>query len=354
MEKINTLYEACIESLGLLSNMIDSDSDSIAYGTEVLRFLTNENSKYDNLLSEITYVDLTKNKLLYKRLMMLIITSGSYYFALYNIDNKIEEDYYLGHVNKLEKKDYQDIINEFLNWDDNMHVFDYISDYFEFANNGDLFNNKCQELVLKHDKLDKIMKINPLEVLNFANYVDAKSMLITEKLIQDFIDIYRSSDYIINTDEKGNSIFYKNRFEYLRATINQQIIHKYKGDKEKAKKFYGYIFSNIYENIILYYNLDKKYMSDKYNLLLKTFEAENVDFDLLYKKYVEDIQFFIEVIDFFLVYNDSVYFGELSERRSEFEQKGNVKMLKKLNPYYDVETIYFKKAKNKVKNELDY
>ena len=323
MEKINTLYEACIESLGLLSNMIDSDSDSIAYGTEVLRFLTNENSKYDNLLSEITYVDLTKNKLLYKRLMMLIITSGSYYFALYNIDNKIEEDYYLGHVNKLEKKDYQDIINEFLNWDDNMHVFDYISDYFEFANNGDLFNNKCQELVLKHNKLDKIMKINPLEVLNFANYVDAKSMLITEKLIQDFIDIYRSSDYIINTDEKGNSIFYKNRFEYLRATINQQIIHKYKGDKEKAKKFYGYIFSNIYENIIL-----------------------------LYKKYVEDIQFFIEVIDFFLVYNDSVYFGELSERRSEFEQKGNVKMLKKLNPYYDVEKIYFKKAKNKVKNEL--
>ena len=69
---------------------------------------------------------------------------------------------------------------------------------------------------------------------------------------------------------------------------------------------------------------------------------------------MEDIQFFIEVIDFFLVYNDSVYFGELSERRSEFEQKGNVKMLKKLNPYYDVETIYFKKAKNKVKNELDY
>lgn len=352
MEKINTLYGACVESLGLLLNMLDSDSDSMTYGAEVLRFLTDENSKYDNLLSEVAYIDLTENKSLYKKLMMLIITSGSYYFALYNIDNKIEEEYYYEHIDELEKKNYQDIINEYLNWEDNIHVFDYISDYVEFVDNGDLFINKCQELVLGNNKLDKIMKINPLEVLNYVNYVDTESMLVTERLIQDFIDIYRSSDYIIKTDEKGNSIFYKNVTEYLRATINQQIIHKYKGNKEKIKKFYSYIFSNVYENLVLYYSLDKKYMQSNYNSLIKAFEVGDVNFEFLYKKYSEDIKFFAEVINFFLIYNNDVYFGELFERRNEFKKKGNVKLLKKLNPYYDIETAYFKKEKNRNNKEI--
>ena len=283
---------------------------------------------------------------------MLIITSGSYYFALYNIDNKIEEEYYYEHIDELEKKNYQDIINEYLNWEDNIHVFDYISDYVEFVDNGDLFINKCQELVLGNNKLDKIMKINPLEVLNYVNYVDTESMLVTERLIQDFIDIYRSSDYIIKTDEKGNSIFYKNVTEYLRATINQQIIHKYKGNKEKIKKFYSYIFSNVYENLVLYYSLDKKYMQSNYNSLIKAFEVGDVNFEFLYKKYSEDIKFFAEVINFFLIYNNDVYFGELFERRNEFKKKGNVKLLKKLNPYYDIETAYFKKEKNRNNKEI--
>ena len=352
MEKVNTLYEACVESLWLLSNMIDSDLDSVAYSREILKFLTNENSKYDNLLSEITYVDLAQNKLLYKKLMMLIITSGSYYFALYNLDNKIEEEYYERYINYLESKDYKDIIEEFLNCEsEELDIFDYINEYAEFSNNGDLFFNKCKELVLKYNKLDKITKINPFEIVNFINYVDPKSILITSKLIQDFIDIYRSSDYITKIDEKGNSLYYKDRFEYLRATIDKQMFYKY-GDKEKVKRVYSYIFANVYENMTLYYDIDKRYMQNKYNLLAKEFESDNINFDTLFKKYVQDRQFFAEVINFFLTYNDNLYFNELSERRNEFEQKGNVKILKKLNPFYEIESIYFKKVKNSIKNEL--
>ncbi len=352
MEKIDTLYEACIESLGLLSNMIDGDYDSVAYSTEVLDFLTNKNSKYDDLLSEITYVNVLEDKMLFKRMMMLVIASGSYYFALYNIDNMIENDYYVQCINDIEHKDYEDIINEFVNWEENIdQVLDYINDYFAFANEGDLFSNKCKQLALKYDKLDKIIKINPLEILNFANYVDSESMLITEKLIQDFIDIYRSSDYIVKSDEKGNSIFYKDNLSYLRATMHQQILLKYNGNEENIKKFYSYIFSNVYENMVLYYDIDKKYLKNKYNLLVQAFESNEIEFNFLYEKYVKDIRFFAEVVNFFLTYNDSIYFGELLERRNDFKQKSNVKVLKKLNPYYNVEAAYFKKEKDRVKNE---
>ena len=77
---VNTIYDACYDVLELTINTIENiyGEDIIKITEELLNFLTTDSSKYEELFGQIKYTNLVENKLIYKKIMMLIIVSTFY------------------------------------------------------------------------------------------------------------------------------------------------------------------------------------------------------------------------------------------------------------------------------------
>ncbi len=343
----NTIYDVCYETLAYATeNIINLVGDEIEkISVELLKFLTTDNSRYEEIFDQTISFEFPSNKRNYKKIMMLIIISSSYYLSLYYIKNGMNVDINEEIVEEIESLNYSDIFKLFYSWRNNSKVIDYIEDYCDFYEKNYIFRNNCMEEAIKQNKLSIINKINPFEILNFINYLDPNMLLESEKMIQKFIDMYDSSLCYCGLDELGEENNYENFDDFVADIIREKISEQFVTE-EKIEKFYSYIFSNIYEGFITYYNADKLIIK-RYPLIGKELLKEDINFDYLYEKILNDNDFLIEIIDFFIEINDNMYENDLITRRLDFKKIGNQDVLKKLDPFYEEEEVVYAKILEK-------
>lgn len=344
MEKFSTIYDECCNILtGVMEeisavNGLNFDANSI----ELLNFLCTDCTQYGFFYE--CDDDYQKNKKLYKRIMMLIIVDNCYLLSFYNTNKKIDEFENEQIFKSLEDKNFFDFIAEFLHWEENPQVFSYIENYCNYLDKNYIYQNNCLQMIIEEDKINSLLQINPFAFLNFTNYIDPDSIIITEKIIQDFIDLYDSSLYEQEIDEFGESEFYESDEEHIKALFDEKIKDNFGYEQEKIKKFYSYVFSNVYESVSINIKIDSKALKD-YKLLIEAFKNNTITFEEIYYLYMNDLDFAFQLIDYFLRINDYLYDGDLFERREAFKNCGNVKVLKRLNPYYEQEEIVFDQIK---------
>ena len=336
---VNTVYNMCYDMLFFtieqIKNLVGYDYRKIS--AEILKFLTTNNSRYEVLFEEYEFLILNKKKEFYKKIMMLIIASSSYYLSLYfyHHDISIEESKFS--IDQLENLNYIQIINNFMNWKDNIEIFNLIYDFLEFYDKNYILQNNCMEEVLKYRKKNYLLKINPFEILKYIDYIEPSNLLESERMIEDFIDIYYSSLYhaTLNSDD--------NRLSFILNLFKEKVEEKYITE-DKIQEFYSYIFSNIYETVNSQLYED---FVEEYEFLINELKNINFEFLAMYEKFLFDDEFAIELINFFVDTNNYIYKEDLLIKRENFKHSGNVLILQDLNPFYEEEELVFKKIKEK-------
>ena len=301
------IYDVCYNILTLTLEYILTNYEEGETSDELIKFLTSDESKYDELFYEMKnlncYFDVKKCK----QIMMLIIASSLYHFSLYSIKNNIYKD--------------------------------YIEDFVSFYEKNYIYFNNCMQEVIKQGKLLSICQINPFEVLNYMQY-EPNKILKSEKMLQDFIDMYNTSYYEVQIDESREAYLYENDEEYFVNILYKKISKKYKSEE---KQLFSYIFSNIYE-FIYSQQLPKK-KKKKYKILLDEFYREDIDFSNIYNLYLNDYHFAMNLSDCFVEINENIVIDDLGLRRENFKKFGNIEVLRKLNPFYEEDEIGFAKRK---------
>lgn len=342
-----TLYEICDEVLGYvtetITNIYGNRIEKIS--SELIQFLTTDNSCYEDIFNQFTSFEFTEDKTQYKRVMMLIIFSSSYYFALYSIKNEMNVDVNKNIIEELEGLDYKNIIKMFYNWEKSPKIIDYIEDYCDFYAKNYIFKNNCMEEVINQRKLDFICKINPFEILNYLDYLDPDMLLESEKMIQKFIDLYDISLCHCRLDEIGEGNNYENFNDFVADVIKEKIEEEFVTE-EKIRQFYSYIISNVYEAFIIYHHTDKLLIK-RYPSLGEVFLKNDINFNHIYDKILNDNEFLLKIIDFFVDINDDIFESDLLSRRLDFKKIGNIEILRKLDPFYEEEEIIYSKILEK-------
>ena len=163
----------------------------------------------------------------------------------------------------------------------------------------------------------------------------------SEEVIQTFMDIYEQSLVCLYNDEFGESDNYSCKDEFLVSIIFSKLMEKY-GSKEKFIEVIKYILSNVYETIVTELNGHNNDYRVYINIV-RLIESSSIE--EVIERFVNNYEFTIEVIDAFLEGNDYLVEGDLIGKRDVFKRVGNVKLLRKLNPYYQEEEIVYKKIK---------
>lgn len=342
-----TLYEICNEILAYtVENIINVNGNKIEkISEELIKFLITDKSTYEDIFEQFASFEFTEDKAQYKKIMMLIIVSSSYYFALYCIKNDMCAEINKSIIEELDDLDYKKIINMFYNWKKNYKVIDYIEDYCDFDMRNYIFKNNCMEEVIKQRKLRFLNKINPFEILNYLDYLDPEMFLESEKMIQKFIDIYDSSLCYCRLDEFDESDNYDNFNDFVADVIREKIVDEFVTE-HKIKQFYSYIISNIYEAFIIYHHTDKLLIK-KYPLFKEIFLNDEVNFEYIYEQILNDNEILLVIIDFFIEINDDIYENDLVSRRLDFKKIGDLTVLRKLDPFYEEEEIMYAKILEK-------
>ncbi len=353
MEKFKTIYDICSDALYLASYNIanvygDNETDLLA---ETLKILTTDNSRFEEAIFQNFDFELRDNKILCKKIMMLIIISSSYYLSLYQYDRNINSEFNYEIVQELENLTPSNIFDMFYNFKENPVIFSYIEDYYVFSGKNYIFKNSCLENLLNNNKLHSILKINPFEILNFSNYLKPENMLISERYIQEFIDLYDSAleeikaQLSIDFEDCETSYSDVDNGQVM-DLLRERVIEYFDYDKAKVNNFYSYIFSNIYETLTVFIKKDHC-SNEKYERLLNLFDSCDSCYNYLYYAFMRNDEFAMSLVEFFIETNDNIFADDLIYRRLDYKEVGDVDILKKLNPYYDEENIVFEKIKQK-------
>lgn len=353
MDKFRTLYDVCYDILYIvtcnISNLYHNNEEKMFL--ELYNFLISDSTQFEQVFDDITYFKFEEDKTIYKRIMMLIVVSSSYYLSLYQYEHDISPEVNLNVVEELEQLSSCDIVKMFNDLDNNPKAVDYVEDYMDFSSKNYIFRNGCMETILKKDKLRELLKINPFEIVNYINYVDLDNLLTTEKYIQEFIDLYDASlsstkDNVPISDEGDSDEYHETFNEILISIFRNKVNEYFDEDEERIHTFYSYIFSNIYETLTVLIKKDKE-PETKYQKLLDLFAGCNCNFEELYMAFMEDDDIAFMIIDFFVDTNDDLYEEDLITKRDDFMEVGDIDTLRDLNPYYDEENIVFEQIKQK-------
>ena len=305
---------------------------------DVLDFLTNKTRVYDNDFRNITTTDFNDLDTV-KRVIMLIIVSKAYmsnYYDFIHDINAFENNLVLV---ELENMSIEDIVSGFYNRDD--FIKDMIEDYFSYINRPYIFQSKCKSLIIKNEKIPVLLRLNPFEVLDLYEFIEDDKYTSSEEVIQTFMDIYEQSLVCLYNDEFGESDNYSCKDEFLVSIIFSKLMEKY-GSKEKFIEVIKYILSNVYETVVTELNGHNNDYRVYINIV-RLIESSSIE--EVIERFVNNYDFTIEVIDAFLEGNDYLVEGDLIGKRDVFKRVGNVKLLRKLNPYYQEEEIVYKKIK---------
>ncbi|MEG2322002.1 MAG: hypothetical protein RSB71_00735 [Bacilli bacterium] len=319
-------------------------------------FLTTGNTKYEDEIEKFNIFNIDTELL--KKIMILIINSGAYLIAKYEDSKNIKSEYNDDIIEFFETNGYSasSIITIFKKEDNLIQTYDMIEDYFEYAQRGYIFKNRCLALAINKKFLNTLLTINPFEMLEYMDYLTKEDILKSEEVIQNIYDvdeaisreIYGNSDdvldedndeQLLDEDEDGNEYLEENMaqtkslfFEKLQALYKTQL---------EFQNALSYILANVYENCKVM--IKDPITNQKFGDLINYFEKEETTLEKALLRFCTDDDFFNRVINIFLNNNTSLYNADLAFMRFESENKGSTKTLKKLNPYYKDEKQVFDK-----------
>ena len=305
---------------------------------EVLAFLTSETDKWDkefNNIIECQFKDLKS----VKKVIILIIASKAYMVNYYNYLHDINKEQCSKMLEELESKSLQSIIKEF--WQKSEFSEELIDDYFSYLDRPYIFKNRSKSLIVKNNKTGILLKINPFEVLDLHDYIADDMYMSSEICIQTFLDCYEQSLLYSINDECGEEQNYSCKEEFLVATFISNLKIIFHGENA-LDIFIKYVLSNIYETLITELN-GKNQDFKKYVDII--YCVENMKIDEIINRFLSDYKFTLHLIDAFLDGNDYLIEGDLLCKREAFKKIGNVKLLRKLNPFYHEEEIIYQKIK---------
>ena len=308
----------------------------------IFDFLTNKNSKYNSKFE--TFMDENiwdLNSI--KKVLMLMIASKTYLLNYYDYMHNINKEVCQETLEELEEFDSKSIIEEF--HIDGVLREKWLEDFQEFINRPYIFQSQSKYLIIKNNKIKQVFRINPYEILDLSDFIDNDKFITSEITIQTLLNIYDESlEETINISIEEERLDNDN---LLIKTFIKNLINQLKNDDKKIINYIKYMISNIYENITIeIYGKNEDYK--KYANLI--YYIEHTDINDIVKRFFQDYLFALNVIEAFLESNDYLLEGDLFEKREVFKEKGDLKLLRKLNPYYNEEEIVFKKIKETMDN----
>lgn len=338
---VNNIYDLCYNILYDLMRIFDLNDENVV---RLINFLNNEDTELDIIFEQIDYYEFPLEKTPYKNIMKLIIFSCSYKLLMYEKSKNIYYQEAVDSLEFLEQLDYEQILDIFDYYEENFDVIKSHLEYFSnYVKKNYIFINACLDEIIYSDNKDELFQINPFELLCFYNHKSVESMTKSEQYIQLFVDF---NDIV---DEEAVSLYPDNEDlcnEYFKKRFIQRINEYFKFDYAVIKQFYGYIFGNLYENLIILMNDNKKYRI-KHIDIVSFFDNPNLSLDELLSIFLNDDDFFLDVVDYFLEYNYELTEGELEFKRNKFKQIMDSGTLKRFSSLYDEEEKEFKTRKIK-------
>lgn len=300
---------------------------------ELLYFLTNSNTKYDQSFAKIAEqmeYPFIQDFILYKHILILMVTSIAYTGLVYDQTRgvlEIDEDILAIYDNIID--DPQSIYRLFYDVDSRdivKKIIDYFLDYF-----------CCEQyirivlslkLIKETGKLPKLLRMNPFECFTYINSYSFEEITSSEIAIQNFRD---ARDYVTlcDFDEELDD-------DERKELFLQKIAEYYDHDKDAVNKAIAYVISNVYENL----KIDE--MDDDSKSFAAVIESNAENLDAFIETFRNDTDLFWLIINYFDGFTYYLEPDDLALLRYDFKtRKGNVKVLKRLNPFYNEEEKLF-------------
>lgn len=290
---------------------------------ELYDFLTKPSKKYDNIIKSYPFLKHEYDVGSIKRILQLIVISRAYIKTFYNMENEIDIDESQLVSESLSGKTYQEVLELFIDYED--MALSIIDLFFDFSFSLFVETSMAKEMVFKKGMLQEILDMNPFEVLDVYDYIPSNKFTDTELLIQKLFNYYNRAlgEYYPDSDDPENTLI--NIFlNYLKDEDDSVLI---------------YIISNVYENICTSHG-----ELTPMNKALKKYIEGNNNITIINRMY-SDKKFAKTIIDLFIGFNDYLTDQELYKRREEFNKKGDIVILRRLNPFYDSEEIVYNAMK---------
>lgn len=263
----------------------------------------------------------------YKNIMKSIIVGTSYKYCIYT--NNIEDKTYdIEYIDEFEKDDLNfDNIEEYWKDEDNMEaICNMIADYIDDLGMTYIEQNETLLSVIKIQKLNKLLKINPFEVFKFSDLIFDKEYTESERIIRDFMEVYNSG-YLFDELEFNH----QEDTISLREKLYAKLMNRYKNSADFCKAL-GYIIGNVYENLCIDTKLCKLNKD-----LIRYLEDEKTTIDVAVERMLNDDIFSKKIINLFIENNVATDFDLLSFNRQQIIKSKKEKILRKFNTYVDEE-----------------
>lgn len=338
------IYDLAYQILFDITNDFVVDDTRDTYFKVFLDFLTNDNTKLEKVFDRYKDWNNISRKSL-KITMMLIVFSTSYLKNLYDVKRDVDYDDAIEEVEYLETLTVSDIIALFYEQDENIKR--YLEDYLEYSSNSYIYRNACWQNLLMEQKASQLLKINPVEILNYDDAYLGDGFKEMENVIQTLDDLYSKSlneaynDPEFATDEDIESVRQHDDCLVMEKFYNNVWEH-FAGNQAGIAEFYLLIFANVYEKTTI--TIPKKKSLKKKRARLLQLLEENSNEDLI-AMFENNWQFAIEIIDTFISINDGLEKEELINRRLEFLKVGNITRLNEFNVYHQRDEIVLKRHK---------
>ncbi len=306
--------------------------------TIIIDVLTNEKSIFNEDLK--SFIDDAINLDTCKRVIMFMLVSKSYVMNYYDFVHEINRAYTEDMIQELESLNKENVIELF--YKPSEVTDDILEDFFAYIVRPYVFQSKAKELVFKDGKLKTLLELNPFEALDIWDYISDEDFMESEKYIQTFFNLYDKSISDASLDEFGEKENYDEADDYEYSLFINNIRNHFEDDSTKILLFLSYIMSNIYEFLVVEKKNNPKEYEDAFYLIDY---FENEDIYTLKDEFLTNQDFALRIIDLFVEINGTLYEDDLLNRRDDFKKCGDVKLLRKLNPYFDAEEIVYKEIK---------
>lgn len=352
-EKYNySLYEACESVLYEAVLQIGCNCEGKEEIDEIYNFLNNNDTIYEAIFSDYIAYEFSEDKTFYKNIMKLIIASNCYQYAICELEKERAEKDELDNLYffETENPSAKQLLDIFQNPLHSVIASSFIEDFLDFFNMTYIYQLDSMNIVLKTGRLPQLLQINPFSILQYIYMVEEDKFISSERAIQNFLDIYEKCYIKVLREQNENDEEYEDenmlesdfeefsseKIENFMILFFEELRFLYDDDSAFEKDI-SYIIANVYENAKVYEKEDsnaKKWVD--------FFEQTEYSSEQLVELFMYNSSFFEKIFRFFRNFNDSLFEGDLENNRDRFKRiNGNIKILKKLNPFYEEEEYIY-------------
>jgi hypothetical protein len=299
-------------------------------------FLTKDDEhEYDSFIENIDEIDE------YKNMIILNLCTDFYIASNYRIKKgEMDFNYEKDIFETLDSKHTPAKITSFFKNKKNQFEAEIIiENYFDLLIEDEFYIKKCINCAINTNKVFKIMVMNPFASIRYCNFNIPKLEIIRDEIFELYVSSVNKQTKEIfdkrqNDDTKSNECIEelnspeatKTLYENLKKEIlNAQ---SYLG---KMNKIIAYIISSAYERMRL--STDKKFQR-----IVDYIENKSENLEEVIEVFINNNDF-SNIILYEFIKDYSLYNPEyIIKRRNLYEESGYNKLLKNINPFYDIES----------------